>query len=104
MSRSRWKPSLFLSTNYKNGLQPSLEKKSVDQGTLYREKAPFLVLRSTLIFDDLVGETFRVHNGKGYTNVKVQEKMIGKKFGEFALTRRIAKHQVKKIGKKKGKK
>lgn len=98
MSRSRWKPSLFLSTNYKNGLQPSLEKNSADQGT------PLLVLRSTLIFGDLVGKTFRVHNGKGYTNVKVQEKMIGKKFGEFALTRRIAKHQVKKTGKKKGKK
>ena len=84
MPRSQWKVELPLTIITKDG----------------QDIAP----RNIIIDQSCIGKTFYVHNGKGYTNVKIQERMVGRKFGEFALTRRIAKHQVKKVGKKKTKK
>lgn len=84
MPRSQWKVDLPLQTVNKDG----------------QNIAP----RNIIIDHSCIGKTFYVHNGKGYIGVKIQEKMIGRKFGEFALTRRIAKHQAKKTGKKKSKK
>lgn len=43
--------------------------------------------RSTTILPIFVSKTFKVHNGKKFIIVKVTEKIVGQKFGEFARTR-----------------
>jgi len=43
--------------------------------------------RSSVILPDFVGLEFLVHNGKEYKSVKIAETMVGKKLGEFSLTR-----------------
>lgn len=51
--------------------------------------------RSSIIFPSFVGLCFEVHNGKQFVLVVVKEVMIGAKFGEFVLTRKLAKHKNK---------
>ena len=55
--------------------------------------------RSLKILPAFLNKTFEVHNGITYTSVKINENMIGYKFGEFAITRK--KHIFKKKKKKK---
>ena len=40
----------------------------------------------------MVGNTIGVHNGKEFFKVVIVEEMLGHRLGEFAMTRRIAKH------------
>jgi small subunit ribosomal protein S19 len=48
-----------------------------------------------------VGLTFQVYTGKSYTNVYIEEKMVGHKLGEFAFTRKLGRiHEKKKNNKK----
>lgn len=56
--------------------------------------------RSQPILAFHVGETVLVHNGKTFAKFVVRQEMVGRKFGEFALTRTLAKH-AKAKGKKK---
>lgn len=46
-----------------------------------------IVPRNCEIIPKFVGLTFRVHNGKNYSEVLVMNEMVGHKFGEFAMTR-----------------
>jgi small subunit ribosomal protein S19 len=48
--------------------------------------------RASTITPAMVGMTFAVHNGKSFLNVFVVENMVGHKLGEFAPTRKFAKH------------
>lgn len=48
--------------------------------------------RSSVILPDMVGITFEVHNGRGFTTVKVTEGMVGHRLGEFAPTRKFLRH------------
>ena len=43
--------------------------------------------RMCVISPDFVGHTFLVHQGKNFTEVFVNESMVGHKLGEFAPTR-----------------
>lgn len=43
--------------------------------------------RHSVISPDFVGHTFLVHQGKNFTEVFVNESMVGHKLGEFAPTR-----------------
>jgi len=43
--------------------------------------------RSTTILPSFVYKTFRIHNGRKFITLKVTEKIVGYKFGEFARTR-----------------
>ncbi len=43
--------------------------------------------RSTTILPNFVSKTFKIQNGKKFTALKVTEKIVGQKFGEFARTR-----------------
>lgn len=43
--------------------------------------------RRSVILPSFVGRTFGVYNGKIFVPVKVNENMIGHKFGEFSPTR-----------------
>lgn len=48
--------------------------------------------RRSTIFLEFVGLTFAVHNGKDFIPVYVTEDMVGRKLGEFALTRKFTGH------------
>ena len=48
--------------------------------------------RSSVIFPEMVGFTFGVHNGRDHIPVKITEEMVGHRLGEFAKTRKFVKH------------
>ncbi|MDD9953983.1 MAG: ribosomal protein S19 family protein [Candidatus Woesearchaeota archaeon] len=48
--------------------------------------------REMIILPNMVGKTIQVHNGKGYEKLVVNEEMLGKRLGQFVLTRKIARH------------
>jgi len=48
--------------------------------------------RDSVIFPEMVGLTFEVHNGKNFIPVKVIEEMVGYRLGEFSPTRKFVKH------------
>uniref|UniRef100_UPI00300284C0 ribosomal protein S19 n=1 Tax=Prototheca vistulensis TaxID=2689584 RepID=UPI00300284C0 len=56
--------------------------------------------RSTTINLAMKNFTINVHNGKKFIPVKITEKMVGHKLGEFAFTRIFTGHSKKKKGKK----
>jgi small subunit ribosomal protein S19 len=52
--------------------------------------------RQSTVLTDYVGYAFQIHNGKNYKKLVVSEDMVGKKFGEFAPTRKFITHKKKK--------
>ncbi|MFG0293629.1 MAG: 30S ribosomal protein S19 [Phycisphaerales bacterium JB065] len=58
--------------------------------------------RACTIVPEFVGHTFKVHNGRVFTEVFVTEDMVGHKLGEFSLTRTFRGHTNKKEGIKSG--
>jgi small subunit ribosomal protein S19 len=48
--------------------------------------------RDSVIFPEMVGFTFGVHNGKEHISVFISEEMVGHKLGEFSPTRKFRKH------------
>lgn len=48
--------------------------------------------RNCVIFPEMVGLNFGVHNGKEHINVFVTEDMVGYKLGEFSPSRKFRKH------------
>lgn len=48
--------------------------------------------RGSTIIPECVGLNFKVHKGKGFADVYVNENMVGHKFGEFAPTRMFKSH------------
>ncbi len=48
--------------------------------------------RACTITPEMIGYTFQVHNGKDFIDVYVTEEMVGHRLGEFAPTRRFARH------------
>lgn len=48
--------------------------------------------RDSVIFPEMIGYTFGVHNGKTHIPVKITEDMVGHRLGEFAPTRKFRKH------------
>jgi small subunit ribosomal protein S19 len=70
MSRSKWK-----------GPYTNLEVKETKQ------RITNIVTRNSEIIPKFLNLTFKVHNGKNYSEIKVVEDMINHKFGEFAFTR-----------------
>lgn len=48
--------------------------------------------RDSVIFPEMVGLTFMVHQGKEFMQVKPVEEMVGHRLGEFAPTRKFRKH------------
>jgi|AntAceMinimDraft_12_1070368.scaffolds.fasta_scaffold04919_2 small subunit ribosomal protein S19 len=57
--------------------------------------------RRSTVMPEFVGNKVRVHNGKGFISVHIQEEMIGLKFGAFAMTRKRTRHKKKVVRKKK---
>jgi small subunit ribosomal protein S19 len=48
--------------------------------------------RELIITPELVGMTIGIYNGKDFTQIDINEDMIGHRLGEFSMTRKIAKH------------
>jgi small subunit ribosomal protein S19 len=55
--------------------------------------------RTIVIVPRMVGKRIGVYNGKEFVKVDITHEMLGHRLGEFALTRKIAKHTS--LGKKK---
>lgn len=65
------------------------------------KKSPIkLWQRAMTIVPDCVGLTFQVYNGKKFIPVRVNEDMVGHKFGEYAPTRTYYGHAADKKAKK----
>lgn len=54
--------------------------------------------REIVILPKMVGKTIKVHNGQEFIDVRVEPEMIGHILGEFALTRKMAKHNKAGVG------
>ncbi len=54
--------------------------------------------RDMIILPEMVGITIKVHNGRTFEPVAVQEDMIGHYLGEFVLTRKRVAHSAPGIG------
>jgi len=48
--------------------------------------------RRSAITPEMVGFTFGVHNGRSFVQIRVEESMVGHKFGEFSPTRKFSRH------------
>ena len=56
--------------------------------------------RRSMISPDMVGLTIAVHNGRQHVPVLINEDMVGRKLGEFAVTRTFKGHIVDKKAKR----
>ena len=56
--------------------------------------------RRSTIFQDFVGLTIAVHNGRQHVPVFITEDMVGHKLGEFAVTRTYKGHVADKKAKR----
>jgi len=75
---------------------PFVEPKLLDKVNKAVEANKFIAIktwsRKSVILPNFVGITFLVHNGKKFISILVTEKMVGKKLGEFAVTRTFHNH------------
>ena len=55
--------------------------------------------RNSYILPEFNGKIIYVYNGLIYKKVKITENMVGTKFGQYVLTRKICKHKIKKVQK-----
>src|SRR5260364_178704 len=62
--------------------------KKVEAATAKNDKRPIKTWsRRSTIFPDFIGLTIAVHNGRQHIPVYISENMVGRKLGEFVLTR-----------------
>ena len=54
--------------------------------------------RDMIILPDMVGKTIKVHHGKEFVPVLIEQDMIGHCLGEFVLTRKKVMHSAPGIG------
>ena len=54
--------------------------------------------RDMIVLPEMVGRMIKIHNGKEFSQVLMQEEMVGHYLGEFALTRRTVQHSAPGIG------
>ena len=54
------------------------------------------VSKNSIILPSFTELTFRVYNGKAFTNVKIIDEMVGHKLGEFVSTRKQFSYKKKK--------
>ena len=67
--------------------------KKVDKAQQEGSKRPIKTWsRRSMILPEMVGLTIGVHNGRQHVPILVTENMVGRKLGEFALTRTFKGH------------
>ena len=90
-------------------LFPSKCRRKIKKGFTDQEKILLKKIRSSqkniethcrdmIILPEMIGLTIKVHNGKTFVPLAVQEEMMGHCLGEFALTRRRVAHSAPGIG------
>ena len=55
-------------------------------------------VRDMIVLPQFVGKTIKIHNGKSFEPVIIQEDMIGMFFGELSMTRRRVQHNAPGVG------
>lgn len=91
-----------LSTDEFALLLPSSERRRIARGFSHEEQSLIEKLskkdrvkthaRSMIILPPMVGKTIQVHNGKEFFAVEVKPEMVGRRLGQYALTRKLCKH------------
>lgn len=79
MARSRWKLKYFSNSVWRKIVGLKKNKKL---------KRRYFYDRSSTIPDCFFACLMRIHKGKKIRKILVEEKIIGKKFGEFSFTRK----------------
>ncbi|MBC8500449.1 MAG: 30S ribosomal protein S19 [DPANN group archaeon] len=97
-----------LSLNELSELLPARQRRKIKRGLSDNEKKLMIKvekkdnvkthLRDMILLPQMVGKTIRVHNGKEFQPVTIQEEMIGHYLGEFALTRKKTQHSAPGVG------
>ena len=88
---------------------PSRQRRKIKRGFTEQEKIFLERLRKNkpniethcrdmLVLPEMVGKTIKIHSGKKFSPVTIQEEMIGHYFGEFVSTRRKVAHSAPGIG------
>lgn len=73
-------------------IDPKLQKKVEQARKSGSVQAIKTWSRDSVIFPEMVGLTFGVHNGKVHVPVKIVEEMVGHRLGEFSPTRKFIRH------------
>ncbi|MFH1072942.1 MAG: 30S ribosomal protein S19 [Nanoarchaeota archaeon] len=79
-------------------------KKGLDEGKqklikkIETKKAPKTHARDMIVLPSMVGKIVRIHNGREFIPVTLEEDMIGLYFGSLVLTRRRVMHNAPGIG------
>ena len=83
-----------MSRSLKKGpyVQPVLLKRIQEMNAAGEKKIVKTWSRASMIFQDFVGHTIAVHDGRKHVPVYVTEDMVGHKLGEFAPTRTFKGH------------
>jgi len=55
-------------------------------------------VRDMIVLPQFVGKTIKIHDGKTFQPILIQEDMIGMFFGELSLTRRKVQHNAPGVG------
>lgn len=93
MVRSKWKGS-YCSHSLVRKVLNSLDSTDKSEGFCIYD-------RSSIILPEFVGYKVGVYNGYKFNFFIVTNEMVGRKFGEFSFTRRLAKSLHNKDSKKK---
>ncbi len=89
-------------------LVPARQRRSLKRGTTDLQKIFMKKIikgnniktkcRDIIIVPNMVGKTVRIHNGKEFISVLIQQEMIGHCIGEFVLTRKRVMHHAPGVG------
>jgi small subunit ribosomal protein S19 len=98
-----------LSLNEFIELLPARQRRSLKRGITTKQKMVLEKVknggknikthcRDMIILPEMVGNLIKVHNGKEFVPVAIQQEMIGHLLGEFALTRKRIAHSAPGVG------
>lgn len=97
-----------LSLNEFAEVLPSAQRRKIKRGFTEEEKHFIAKIekkdnvkthqRTTIVLPSMVGKTIKLHNGKTFQPIIIQEEMIGHILGEFALTRKKTEHNAPGVG------
>lgn len=91
-----------------SGLVPSRQRRSLSRGLTDQQRKLLEKLetkdnvkthcRDIVILPSMVGKTLKVHTGKEFQILKIEERMLGHFLGEFVLTRKRIQHSSPGVG------
>jgi small subunit ribosomal protein S19 len=89
-------------------LLPSRQRRSIKRGfdesklkvikKLAKSSSIETHVRDMIVLPQFVGKTIKIHNGKEFTPIIIQEDMIGMFFGELSMTRKRVQHNSPGVG------